>query len=148
MNNALEGNCGDQFVTASYTFFSLKDRKIVHGDAGHLPLLILKKSTGELQSYKPEGMFLGGLSDIECPSVELPLEVGDRVIQYSDGIIEGKNAAGEMFEKTFLEMVVANADLPADAFSDLVLTELTAWSLDNGYNGYEDDVMLVVVDVT
>ena len=108
-------------------------------------MLLLKKKDNKLHQIKPKGLVLGWIKNIKCPSIVVELEAGDRIILYTDGIIEGRNADGEIYEDRFFELVTANKSLSAKAFIDFILEDLASWSKDQGK--FDDDVMMVVVDV-
>ncbi len=145
MNSALHGNCGNQFITSSYTYFDIENRSLHHGDAGHLPMFIIKRPEKNLNEFKPKGMAMGWIKDITCPAIQVNLEPGDRVILYSDGIIEGRNEKGEFYEERFMKLIAEKSDFNAKEFADYIIQDLAEWSKNE--EGYDDDVMMLVVDV-
>ena len=146
LNHTLWDRIGKQFLTASYVYLNLENRKLLHANAGHWPLLVWKKRAQLLHKLKPEGLIMGWLPEIDYASVELDLEPGDRVLLYTDAIIEARNSTGELFgEDRFLEMIEDKQHLSAAAFADFLLDQLRAWS--DHQEGLEDDLTLIVVDV-
>lgn len=76
-------NC--QFVTASYCLVNIETLTMRYARGGHpYPLLISKD--GEVSELKSPGGLMGLFSEFECPTYEVQLQPGDKIIQYTDGI--------------------------------------------------------------
>jgi serine phosphatase RsbU (regulator of sigma subunit) len=96
LNRALFGKFRSHFVTAAYLFLDLEKRAVNYAGAGHPPVL-WRKSSGSVTEVLENGFFLGPFHDSTYSAVPLSLEGGDRVILYTDGIVEAKNSSGEEF---------------------------------------------------
>jgi sigma-B regulation protein RsbU (phosphoserine phosphatase) len=146
MNQTLSGKYKKHYLTASYVYLDLEKRKLYHASAGHFPLLVWKKQEQKLQQLQPQGIVIGLAPEIHCPSVEVELTPGDRMVLYTDGILESRNKAGEIFgEERFLNLIQEKQDLSASEFADFVLKHLADWS--DRKEGFEDDLTLIVLDV-
>ncbi len=146
MNQTLVDRIGRQFLTAGYIYLDLAQGRLFHASAGHWPVLVYKKRRRALQEIRPEGMIMGWLFEAVYAAVAVDLEPGDRVVLYTDAIIESQSPSGELFgEERFLELLQAGPELPASEFADLVLARLAAWS--GREEGFKDDLTLIVVDV-
>ena len=76
----------------------------------------------------------------------MELESGDRILLYTDAIIEVRNKADELFgEERFHRLIQDKQELSAAEFADFLLKHLSAWSEQD--NGFEDDLTLIVIDV-
>ncbi|MEM7468175.1 MAG: SpoIIE family protein phosphatase [Pseudomonadota bacterium] len=64
--------------------------------AGHPPCIIVK-SDGHFRKIEGEGIPLGVSSDASYSDVELTLDIGDKLILYSDGVTEAKDSNGVEF---------------------------------------------------
>ncbi|MFJ9347493.1 SpoIIE family protein phosphatase [Streptomyces sp. NPDC101237] len=63
------------------------ERRLVWAQAGHLPPLLVR--AGEVRRLdRPGGMLLGATADPEYGSAEVLLEPGDRLLLYTDGLVE------------------------------------------------------------
>lgn len=63
------------------------ERRLVWAQAGHLPPLLVR--AGEVRRLdRPEGMLLGATADPVYGSAEVLLEPGDRLLLYTDGLVE------------------------------------------------------------
>ena len=90
---------------------------------------------------------LGLFTDATYGEIEVTMEPGDRVVLYTDGILEASSGSEELYGadrfKRFLE---TNCTLGADEFSDALLDELSAWSGQREGRGQQDDITLLTVD--
>jgi len=91
-------------------------------------------------------LILGQFPEGTYSAVRLPVESGDRVVLYTDGIVEARNSSEEMFGverlKQFLE---TKHTLGSDEFSDALLDELSLWSGQPRGQGQEDDITILVI---
>lgn len=84
-----------RFVTLVYLVLNAKTETVKLANAGHPhPLYMSESGITELQTK--EGFPLG-LMDSAYSEVELQLRSGDRVLLYTDGILEATNRSGEEF---------------------------------------------------
>ena len=94
-----ESFAGHQFVTGILAELDLASGKLTWHCAGH-PNALLLRGTRIVKTMQTEpGLPLGlgaAFGDVRELSTE-SLEPGDRVLLYSDGVVEARNAAGEFF---------------------------------------------------
>lgn len=90
------------------------------------------------------GTPLGVLSDSSFKEYSLPIEPGDKIVFFTDGLIECKNPAGEMWgAKSFLKNLNALRSHKTEEFHEKIIT--TAFDhYDNAL--LDDDVTLVTVE--
>jgi sigma-B regulation protein RsbU (phosphoserine phosphatase) len=135
-----------QFITAVYAWLDLDAGRLTWASAGHPPPLLWKKRDGTVQELLRPGMVLGRLRRAAYTEASVPLEPGDRLLLFTDGIPEALNAAGEPFGDARLRKILAEAsDLAADALADRLLQRVAAWTGRSA--GFEDDLTLVVAGV-
>ncbi len=147
MNRILKENGGHLFLTACYLYLDLDRRELVHVNAGHNPLLVYHRSQGVCRYYKPRGKIMGWLHEMDLETQVLPLEKGDRVVLYTDGLVEVQNNQGEMFDfERFLEVMEEQQHLPAAELSDYIFRMIRTWS--NREEWIEDDLILMIIDIT
>ena len=89
---------------------------------GTHPCCFWRKSSGNVTEILENGLFLGPFDDPTYSAVSLPLEGGDRIILYTDGIVEATNSSGEEFGLDhFKGTLEEKRTLPANAFADTLL---------------------------
>ncbi|MBN2087138.1 PP2C family protein-serine/threonine phosphatase [Candidatus Peregrinibacteria bacterium] len=92
------------FMTSVMLRWDKKNQKMYYTGAGHEHVLVYRKNTETVESIKSGGIALGMIPDVSkiVKETEIPLEIGDSVVLFTDGITEAKNQTGEMFEVTGL----------------------------------------------
>lgn len=105
---------GEQFVTAVLAELDLSTGRLAWHSAGHPAPLLLRGNRAVKTLVSEPGLPLGlGAALGDTPRVEAQtLEPGDRLLLYSDGIVEARDHEGEFFG--------------ADRLADLVIRESTA----------------------
>jgi phosphoserine phosphatase RsbU/P len=114
------------FVTAIYAVLSLETNELAYANAGHYPPLLLRSETGELERFGKGGMALGVLGGIQLEDRVVPLEPGDYVIFYTDGITEAFSPKGDIYGEERLQATVRAAAVDSaqamlDAIDDAVV---------------------------
>ena len=109
------------------------------------PVLLVRAGGAEVERLGSHGTpmgFLGGASYARC---ERPLDPGDLVVLYTDGVTEAASAGAEMFgEDRLVEVVRRHARGTAEEVLAAVLDAVGAFT---GREAQEDDVSLMVVRV-
>ncbi len=120
-------------------------RKLSFAAAGHPPGLLIS-SSGELRQLERESTVLGALEGAvpQKASEEFTLSAGDRLMLYSDGLIEVWNREGEMLGVEGLEKIVRSAAaLPLPAMRQAIVEGVNSYSA----GPVQDDVTLVLLEV-
>jgi sigma-B regulation protein RsbU (phosphoserine phosphatase) len=91
LNRSLCGRFKHHFVTAAYVFVDMEKNYINYAGAGHPPLLLWRASAGSASEVLQNGLLLGFLTEAAYPAVEFPVEPGDKVVLYTDGIVETRS---------------------------------------------------------
>jgi sigma-B regulation protein RsbU (phosphoserine phosphatase) len=112
------------FVTAIYGILDPGARRLTYSSAGHPSPRLLRKGRvicGEIQSAFPLGIHGGERFD----TITLPLETGDQLLFYTDGVPDTFNDEGESFGTERLDEVIrANACESAQEVMEHVLRAL------------------------
>jgi sigma-B regulation protein RsbU (phosphoserine phosphatase) len=79
---------------------------------------------------------------------EVSFEIGDRLLLYTDGLLEAEYAGGQSFGDAVLPIFIQEKqDLGTEQFADLLLNEVLAWSRDGTEPRQEDDITILVIDI-
>jgi len=147
LNHALCGKFTQDFVTAAYVYVDLEKNLMRYAGAGHPPLLQWRNSTGKTAKLFENGLVLGMVEEATYDALEFPLELGDRYVLYTDGVLEATNSAQEQFgADRFMRFIENHKHLVAGQFSEALLTELSRWSNQTAEQGQQDDITLLVID--
>ena len=148
INRTLCGKLESDFVTAGYVYVDTTEGRIVYSSAGHMPLLLWRRSDQKIYELWEKGVILGQLEEAVFQNAAMQIEPGDRFIIYTDGIIEASNAAGELFGwERFKEFIRTNASLSVNQFADKLIQDLSKYTGKGAEASLDDDLTLVVVDV-
>ncbi|HEY1965793.1 MAG TPA: PP2C family protein-serine/threonine phosphatase [Acidobacteriaceae bacterium] len=140
MNSVLCGNTQSQFVTAAYVHLNAATAEMRYAAAAHPPMLLLRD--GEVSEVTENGLMLGAFDTATYEMVAYPLQPGDRLVLYTDGIMEAANDKAEEFGRERLRALLSNAPmLSHESIADLILTTVQRWSA-----AQEDDLTLLVCD--
>jgi serine phosphatase RsbU (regulator of sigma subunit) len=85
----------NMFITAQFIYFDAKTEKALIANAGHCPILLAKGE--ETKTISPDGMPLGILPHSRYQEESLELTKDCRMLLYTDGVIETRNAQGQEF---------------------------------------------------
>jgi sigma-B regulation protein RsbU (phosphoserine phosphatase) len=151
LNRALCGKFDEHFVTAAYVFVDLDRFALRYAGAGHPPLLLAPRTSengrdSESREVEANGLMLGLFPEATYSSVEIPLDAGDRVLLFTDGILEAMNSAREEFGKSRLKRFLAASSSSASHLADALLLELRRWSGVEAQRTHDDDITLLVLD--
>jgi len=146
LNRILSPELRGQLISAAYLWLDTKNRCARYSAAGHPPLLCWRDARGQLQQIESNGLLFGVNQESEYPVCDLPLNPSDRLLIYTDGMVEPESANGESFGDHQLEQVVrGNRSQPAPVLAQLVLSDLRHWS--PASTAQQDDITLIVIDV-
>jgi sigma-B regulation protein RsbU (phosphoserine phosphatase) len=146
LNRILTPELKGRLTSAAYLWVDTEVGYARYSAAGHPPLLHWKAAEGELHPVECNGLLFGVASGCAYPEFELRLDCGDRLLLYTDGLIEPENARGESFGDRELEHVVkASQALVAPELADRLLGALSKWQ--PGSAAQQDDITLLVTDI-
>lgn len=147
LNRILYGKLQEQFVTASYLFLDVPGGKALYSSAGHPALLLWRAKKKRVFEYDETGLVLGVSPDVQYTNTEFTIQVEDRIVLCTDGVLEVMNKREELFGKQRLKQSIEDdAHLPAVRFCDALLANLEVWAGSGPGQAQADDVTLVVVD--
>ena len=140
MNAALHGNTQNQFVTAAYVYLDAQRKELRYSAAGHPPMLLLRD--GIVSEIAENGLILAAFGFAQYDTKAHPLQARDRILLYTDGIIEAANAAGEFFGQERLAKIVREtASATAHQAADGIIQAVRDWA-----KTQDDDLTLLVCD--
>src|SRR5206468_1889725 len=86
LNQALCGKFQHHYVTAAYVYLDMVKRTISYAGAGHPPLLMWSAKQEGVRDFLENGLFLGKFESATYSALELPLNHGEWILLYTDGI--------------------------------------------------------------
>jgi len=147
MNDMLSHRLEGQFVTAGYAFIDTEAGKLRYAGAGHPPLFLLSGGS-EVQELFPQGLMLGPFPEAQYSRAERDLATGDRILMYTDGMVETFNRNDEEFGSERLKsLLLTGTELSAEEMADWLLLKVKTWAGVSEEGTLADDLTLIVIDV-
>jgi sigma-B regulation protein RsbU (phosphoserine phosphatase) len=148
LNSTLCSHAQGQYASAVYVALDQARRVGCYSAAGHPPLLLWHRANRTLLELNENGLLLGVRPSEEYAQTEFTLEAGDRLLVYTDGLVEAVNARGEAFGEARLgEFIATHQDLPAEQFAERLLDEVLRWPENGSTRAQADDITVVVIDI-
>jgi sigma-B regulation protein RsbU (phosphoserine phosphatase) len=111
----------EMFVTLFIARFNLRDNKVIYCNAGHVPPLYWQADENTVIELRTGGTFVGQFPEIEYVEGERPINRGDRLFAFTDGLTEAEDISGNFFGIDRVRQVFeAQKGLPADQFCHVV----------------------------
>lgn len=132
-----------KFITAFYGEVSPEEHVMRYSNAGHNPPFVVR-ANGDIVELQEGGFVLGVFRETPFAEGAAPLQTGDRLVFYTDGLTECTNAAGEELGSDRLQRLASRyRHLSADAMQAEILDAATAWCAGR----FEDDVTVITLSV-
>ncbi len=132
----------NQFVTAFYAVLDASNRTLAYTNAGHNPPLLLN-ADGQARFIERGGLPLGMFKDTRYYEYYLPIESGQTLVIYTDGVTEATNASDEEYGRERLERTArAGHHLSAKELISFIHKDVLAWTDGQGAN---DDITFVII---
>lgn len=145
INRTLCGRFAGAYVTACCGFIDAHNRTLRYASAGH-PAPLLRRRDGRVEALDQHGVLLAFDAGARYATVDVALDAGDRLVFFSDGLVEACNAADEFFGDARLEQIlVASATITPQQFVAQIVADVRGWVGPDTH--LRDDVTVVVIDV-
>ena len=129
-------------ISMFYARLDTGSRTLAYASAGHNPPFLFSSRESQFRALDADGLLLGIKKKVFFEEIVTPLEAGDILILYTDGVTEAENAQGEPFGAGRLCEVIAErcAGHPQEIMA-AIFSELTAFA---GPKPLLDDVAMTI----
>ncbi|TCD48538.1 SpoIIE family protein phosphatase [Chlorobium sp. N1] len=134
-------------IYATMLFFrlDLEKKTLSLIDCGHTPSLHINARSGTSSCIKGTNLPVGMVEQQTFETVTVPVEAGDIIVIYSDGITEAQLPDGSMFgEERLADLVFRHRHMSSDDLLALICRELGAAT---GSETFEDDASCIVIRI-
>ena len=143
LNNHFFKDISSMFASCLFAFLDLRKREITIARAGHYYPLFYRKRKNGLEDLEMKGPALGIIKHAEYEQRIYKIESGDKLLFYTDGIIEQRNDAGEMYSEARLKRAFQElAKQDKDHILNHLESELKQYT--SSYNKDDDITMLLL----
>lgn len=135
------------FVALLYAELNSEDKTLSMCSAGQTqPIYFSKENdTANLLETKGDTFPLGILPDVEYQETRIQLESEDKVVFYTDGIVEAMNEQGDIFGfDRLMEIVNTARSMTCEALLNQIINQVNTFA---GSTPQHDDLTVIVVSV-
>ncbi len=135
------------FITMFYAIYDAHHKTLTYTQAGHPEGFVLRQESNEIISLTSEGQLVGAFRNefVNYTESKIQLRIGDKLILYTDAILEVRNTMDVMIKREeFTSFLINNSHRP---INDL-LNSVRAFGLDySGKECFSDDFTLLGFEV-
>jgi len=131
------------YVTFFYAVHRPSSQSLTYVCAGHPPAILLTGKEG-FQFLDVGGTVIGAVPEAHFDEATLPFKAPDRVLLFTDGLIECRGASGKRLGvEGVARVALRHSRLPLQEFVDRTCDDVAALA---GEAGFRDDVTVVAVE--
>ncbi len=120
----------EKYFTVFYGIIHMDSEELVYSSAGHPPAILLRES-GQTELLDEGGPIIGLGSSIPFDMGQKKLIRGDKMILYTDGVLECQNERGEFYgSERFLRVLKQSRDQNLDVILDKVIEDIKSFCVD------------------
>ncbi|NLP13509.1 MAG: SpoIIE family protein phosphatase [Clostridium sp.] len=136
------------YIVMLYAVYNINTRRLTYSSAGLNAMPILIKPSGEIQVIEMKGFPICKFIDYysgEYKNHFLDLSKNDKILFYTDGLIEAQNADKSFFGRERLEKILRdNSNIPLQELSRLISKNVFAFM---GQRELKDDITYVIMEI-
>jgi len=134
------------FVTLQLALLDYRLQRLTVANAGHPPLLRVPASSDRVEALGSSGLPLGTGLEPGLSTISEPIEIGDTLIFYTDGVPEIRDFRGDSFgeERLIQEVRRAARNSSARRIRDSILNSVSSFKADVAQ---EDDLTLLLLKI-
>jgi sigma-B regulation protein RsbU (phosphoserine phosphatase) len=130
----------EKYATFYFALYEEAAHSLRYTNAGHLAPILVRG--GNIQLLGSTGTVVGAFPFARFDEKVVPLEHGDMLVAYTDGIVEPENAYGEMFgEERLKELLVKYSRADSSEIIARTMEAVNQWT---GSSELQDDMTMVV----
>jgi len=138
------------FVTCMYAILNVRTKEMTIASAGHNPMLVWRSAAKTIEKVRPNGIALGfdkgPVFNRTIREQKVQLYQGDRVVLYTDGVVESMNEQHEEWGDAALDQfTLKNATLPSKEYVRLLIKALEEHQ---GRAEQHDDITITTFRIT
>jgi sigma-B regulation protein RsbU (phosphoserine phosphatase) len=136
------------FATVFCGVIDTERQTLAFANAGHPPPLLIEQGSGiavplSLANPEPAAGLVDGFAYTHCIR---PFRAGDKLLCYTDGVLEASDAGGDIFGLEQLAKVAGQHGLrPGEEMIEAVVCSVRDFS---GHEQFEDDICLLAIEST
>jgi serine phosphatase RsbU (regulator of sigma subunit) len=136
----------EDFVSTFFGILNLENFQLTYSNAGHPAPLLYSASKQSLMELDTDGFFLGVFPQGEYFERKIIFNPGDKLLLYTDGVIEAKNIQRRLFGKDRLRNIFKKTsceDAPDHDIINEIYLDLSKYL---AHSELDDDRMMVLIE--
>jgi len=130
----------EKYATFYFALYNESTHALTYTNAGHVPPMLLRGS--DIQTMDSTGTVVGAFPFATYEEKTVPLEHGDILLAYTDGIVEPENVYGEVFgEDRLKDLLLKHAHADSSELIARTMEAVVHWT---GSSELQDDMTMVV----
>jgi sigma-B regulation protein RsbU (phosphoserine phosphatase) len=130
----------EKYATFYFALYDESAHALTYTNAGHLPPMLLRGS--DVETMDSTGTVVGAFPFATYEEKTVPLEHGDILLAYTDGIVEPENVYGEVFgEDRLKDLLIKYAQADSSELIARTMEAVVHWT---GSSELQDDMTMVV----
>lgn len=140
---SLKEKLGGHLISAIFCHLDMATGTLRSANAGH-PAIIIIRAGGEIEYVGSQGRILSESFPPTQTDVVTTLGRGDKIMLYTDGIIEARNGDKVMYGEERLDRLIRqNASLPAEDLCETIYRKICSY-IGSTSREFEDDITILV----
>ncbi len=131
-----------EFFSSFYGIYFEENRRFIFTNANHPPPLLLRKDKKNIETLSSEGFFVGIFKDAVFTEKEILIDRGDRLLFYTDGVVELRNMKKEKYGTDRLKKIMVT-EAKKDVRSMVKKIESDLYSF---ADRIDDDITIKIVE--
>ncbi|MDD5142029.1 SpoIIE family protein phosphatase [Methanoregula sp.] len=133
------------FITVFYAILDPQAMSLSYVNAGHNPPLLIRNEPPVAWFLEGKGIALGVIDDTRVKTQALPLQRGDLLVLYTDGVTEAFNEREEYYgEERMIAAITKNRSRPAREIGEALLEDIRLFA---GSAPQSDDITFILIKV-
>lgn len=135
-----------EFISSFYIILNIETMKAKYTNAAHSFPLWYRNRSGDVKELDTPGYFLGVFEQSNYGEKEIRLEPGDKILLYTDGVVEAQNGKGEEFGRKRLKRYfqdISRKERKQDQIIEDIYSEVIRFTSRDDFN---DDMTLVLME--
>ncbi|MBF0633965.1 MAG: fused response regulator/phosphatase [Nitrospinae bacterium] len=134
----------DRFVTIFLGALDIATGELSYVRAGHPHALVVSKATGKVTRLEGDGDIIGMFDKIDLDQKTIRLEKGDRLLAYSDGLLDASGDSGQQYGlPNLITSMESSANLTGREMMDNIVRDVRGFT---GGAPLEDDMALFILE--
>ncbi len=134
-----------RYLAAFYGIYNKTDRSFVYGSAAHPPAILFSPDSGRIKQLTTHGIYIGLDNDSEFSEQRVEFQPGDKLLLFTDGLIEIFDPAGNFFGLKKLEQILP--ELRQNSVSEIVDRLLQVQRDFCQTDQHNDDITLLAIEI-